>query len=45
MTEDEKAEYVASMQAEVISILNKVKEEMGIDTPVEIEVRDVSDDE
>ena len=43
MTEDNneavemtKEEYVAALQGQVLEILNKVKEELGVDTPIEI---------
>jgi hypothetical protein len=45
-SEDERrAAYIASIQDQIMQILNGVKEEMGVDTPVEIEVREVSTDE
>jgi len=31
-----KEEYVAALQGQVLEILNKVKEELGVDTPIEI---------
>ena len=31
-----KEEYVAALQEQVLEILNKVMEELGVDTPVEI---------
>lgn len=45
LTEEEKQQYLQLLQDEVLGILNKVKEEMGIDTPVDIEIREVSEDE
>jgi len=41
---DKKAEYVAAVQEQVLEILNKVKEELGVDTPVEIIIQDNEED-
>ena len=38
--QDRTQEYLKMLQEQVVSILNNVKEEMGVDTPVEIEVRE-----
>jgi len=38
-------EYIKSIQEQVMTILNNIKEEVGVDTPIEIEVREVSTDE
>jgi hypothetical protein len=46
LTEEEKqALYIETLQRQVLDIVNQVKEEMGIDTPVDIEVREASDNE
>lgn len=37
-------EYVEALQAQILAILNKVKEEVGVDIPVEIIVKDPNDD-
>ena len=39
-----KEEYVAAVQEQVVEILNKVKEELGVDTPVEIIISDGNED-
>ena len=40
MSDDENVKnYIESLQNQIVEILNKVKEETGVDTPVEIEVR------
>lgn len=38
-------EYVAALQAEILNIVNGIKEEMGIDTPIEITIKEPSTDE
>lgn len=38
-------EYLAELQKQVLEILNNVKEELGVDTPVEIEVREATDEQ
>jgi len=45
MSEEDKQAYLEAIQAQVMEILNGVKEELGVDTPVEIEVRESSTDE
>lgn len=42
--EAEYSEYVRGIQDQILEILNKVKEEMGIDTPIDIQVREVEDE-
>ncbi len=37
-------EYVEAMKAQILEILNKVKQEVGVDIPVEIIVKDDEDD-
>lgn len=44
-TEEETQAYLDALQVEVMKIVNQVKEEMGVDTPIDIEVREASDDE
>jgi len=38
-------EYLKSIQDQVLAIINGVKEEEGIDTPLEIEVKEVNPDD
>lgn len=38
-------EYLKSIQDQVLAIINGVKEEAGIDTPLEIEVREIESDD
>lgn len=45
MNDENTQEYIRSIQEQVMSIINGIKEEVGIDTPVEIEVREVDIDE
>jgi len=46
MTDEEmRAAYIQSIQEQILEILNKVKEEVGVDTPVEIIVKDSEDNE
>ena len=46
LTDEEKqALYVQEVQNQILGILNQVKEEMGVDTPVDIEVREASDND
>jgi len=46
MTDEEmRAAYVQSIQDQIMEILNKVKEEVGVDTPIEIIVKDSESDE
>jgi len=39
-----KEEYVEAMKEQVLEILNAVKEELGVDTPVEIIIKDTEED-
>jgi hypothetical protein len=43
--EERMQEYMRQLQEQVVSILNNVKEELGVDTPIEIEVREVDPNE
>lgn len=45
MSDENMQEYIKSIQEQVMTILNNIKEEVGVDTPIEIEVREVSTDE
>lgn len=46
MTEDNKQEeYIKTIQEQVMNILSGIKEEMGVDMPIEVEVREVDDSE
>jgi len=38
-------EYLAAIQEQVVGIINSVKQDMGIDTPIEIEVVEVDSNE
>ena len=42
--EERSEEYLQELQQQVLVILNQVKEEMGVDTLVDIEVREAFDD-
>ena len=42
---DHDADYVREVQLQVMEILNRVKEELGTDMPVEIEVVNVNEEE
>lgn len=44
MSESEHTEYIQDIQNQILEILNKVKEEMGIDTPIDIQVKEVDDE-
>lgn len=35
-----KEEYVQALQSQIVQILNKVKEEVGVDVPIEIVVQE-----
>lgn len=43
-TEELQQEYLRQLQEQVLSILNGVKDELGVDTPVDIEVVEASDE-
>ena len=44
MTEDKMQEYIESLQSQIVEIINKVKEESGIDIPVDVQVRGTDDE-
>lgn len=37
-------EYVVALQSQIVEIINKVKEETGVDLPVDIKVRKTEDE-
>lgn len=46
MTDNDKTnEYIASIQSQVMSIINSIKSEVGSDIEVEVEVRESESDE
>lgn len=44
MSEDKQEEYLQEVQSQILAILNQVKEELGVDTPIEIEIREAEDE-
>ena len=42
--EELKQEYLRQLQEQVMAILNGVKEELGVDTPVDIDVVEVENE-
>lgn len=43
--EDSKMQYVRQIQEQIIAILEGVKGEVGVEVPVDIEVREIDTDE
>lgn len=44
-TEDTKIEYVRQIQEQIMAILDGIKGEIGVEVPVDIEVREIEVDE
>lgn len=44
MSDEQVSNYLEEVQNQIIDILNKVKEELGVDTPIDIEVREANDE-
>lgn len=43
--EERMMEYIKSIQDQIMGILNTVKDEVGMDVPIEVEVREVDSNE